>query len=109
MIFAKDRKIDRLGLNFYPIILEVTNILNSQRNTEGLWKAITGHIKKIVPWERAGITLYHHDMDAFRFYAVETSMPVVRLKCDAIIPRESRAMGWVYDHAPSRDDPANLN
>ncbi|MGB0911300.1 MAG: sigma 54-interacting transcriptional regulator [Nitrospirales bacterium] len=84
--------------NFYQTLLEVTNILNSQRDTESFWKAITGHIKKVVPWERAGITLYHADLDAFRFYAVETSMPIVRLQCDAIIPREGSAIGWVYNH-----------
>jgi formate hydrogenlyase transcriptional activator len=96
--FEKHRQIDGVVRNFYQTLLEVTNILNSQRNSEDLWKTITGHIKKIVPWERAGITLYHHDLDAFRFYAVETSMPVVKLKCDAIIPREGSAMGWVYEH-----------
>lgn len=81
---------------FYRTLLEVTNVLNFQQDTESLWKAIAGHIKQIVSWERAGITLYHADIDAFRFYAVETSMPIVRLKCDAVIPREGSAMGWVY-------------
>ncbi len=89
---------DRVDQNFYRTLLEVTNILNSQRNTENLWKALAGHIKKVITWERAGITLYHPDIDAFRFYAVETSMPTVRLKCDAIIPRKGSAMGWVYDN-----------
>jgi formate hydrogenlyase transcriptional activator len=98
MIFNdRERQNTGVGKNFYRTLLEVTNILNSQRDTESLWKAITGHLKEIIPWERAGITLYHSDLDAFRFYAVETSMPVVRLKCDAIIPREGSAMGWVYD------------
>ena len=86
-----------VGPTFYQTLLEVSNVLNSQRNTEDLWKAITGHIKKVVQWERAGITLYHADIDAFRFYAVETSMPVVCLKCEAVIPRIGSAMGWVYE------------
>lgn len=98
MICEENYLVNSMGQNFYRTLLEVTNILNSQRDTESLWKAITGHIKQIIPWERAGITLYHSDLDAFRFYAVETSMPVVRLKCDAIIPRQGSAMGWVYDH-----------
>ncbi|MEX0829034.1 MAG: sigma 54-interacting transcriptional regulator [Nitrospirales bacterium] len=84
--------------SFYQALLEVSSVLISQRDTESFWKAITGHIKHIVSWERAGITLYHSDIDAFRFYAVETSMPIVRLKCDAVIPREGSAMGWVFDH-----------
>lgn len=98
MVEEMDRNINRIGKNFYRTLLEVTNILNSQRDTENLWKAITAHIKQIVPWERAGITLYHSDLDAFQFYAVETRIPVVRLKCDAIIPRKGSAMGWVYEH-----------
>jgi formate hydrogenlyase transcriptional activator len=98
MIVDMNHPTDQIARNFYQTLLEVTNILNSQRNTEDLWKAITGHIKKVISWERAGITLYHPDLDAFRFYAVETSMPVVKLKCDAIIPREGSAMGWVYNH-----------
>lgn len=84
--------------DFYRTLLNVSNILYFQRNLESLWKAITGHLKQIVPWERAGIALYHSELDAFRFYAVETTMSAVRLKCDAIIPREWSAMGWVYDH-----------
>lgn len=98
MKFEMTHQTDQVGRHFYQTLLEVTNVLNSQRNTEDLWKAITGHIKKVISWERAGITLYHQDIDAFRFYAVETSMPVVKLKCDAIIPREGSAMGWVYGH-----------
>ncbi len=95
---AKDLRVSQGTGTFYRALLEVTNILNSQRNTEGLWKAITAHIKKVIPWERAGITLYQPDLDAFRFYAVETSMPVVKLKCDAVIPRQGSAMGWVYEN-----------
>lgn len=90
------KSINPLKQTFYQTLLEVTNVLNSQHDTEGLWKAIAGHIKQVISWERAGITLYHADIDAFRFYAVETSMPIVRLKCDAVIPQEGSAMGWVY-------------
>lgn len=84
--------------SFYQALLEVSSVLNSQRDTESFWKAITGHIKQVIPWERAGICLYHTDIDAFRFYAVETSMPVVRLTYDTLIPRIGSAMGWVFDH-----------
>lgn len=40
----------------YRALLEVTNVLNSQRDTDSLWRAIAGQIKQVVPWERAGIT-----------------------------------------------------
>ncbi|MBA3967768.1 MAG: hypothetical protein H0X47_18705, partial [Nitrospirales bacterium] len=63
MIADMTHPTDQVGRSFYQTLLEVTNVLNSQRNTEDLWKAITGHIKKVISWERAGITLYHHDID----------------------------------------------
>ena len=82
----------------YRALLAVTNILNQQRDTDSLWRAITDHIRQVVPWERAGLTLYDEGTDSFRFYALETSLPTRVLQRDAVIPREGSAVGWVYDH-----------
>lgn len=82
----------------YRALLEVTNVLNSQRDTDSLWRAITEQIKQVVPWERAGITLYSPDSDSFRFYAVETSLSTRVLQRDAAIPRAGSAVGWVYEN-----------
>ncbi len=84
--------------NRYAVLLTVTNVLNSQRDTDSLWRAITQELGKVISWERAGLTLYHPADDAFRFYAVETSLSAPLLKRDAVIPREGSAIGWVYDH-----------
>ncbi|GJL54836.1 MAG: hypothetical protein NPIRA02_19680 [Nitrospirales bacterium] len=96
--YDTDLSTGHIAKNFYRKLLEVSNILNSQRDTESFWRAITSNIKDIISWERAGITLYDSDLDSFRFYAVETSMPIVKLKCDTIIPRNGSAIGWVYEH-----------
>jgi formate hydrogenlyase transcriptional activator len=82
----------------YRVLLEVTNVLNSQRDTDSLWRAITEQIRQVVPWERAGITLYDPESDSFRFHALETSVPVRMLQRDAEIPRTGSAVGWVYEH-----------
>jgi formate hydrogenlyase transcriptional activator len=87
----------RAELN-YEILLELTNVLTSQRDTESLWQAIAGHIRRIVPWDRAGIVLYDRDVDAFRFYAVVTSSKTPVLNRDTLIPRKDSAVGWVYEH-----------
>lgn len=81
----------------YEILLEVTNVLNLQRDWEGLWKAVTKQIQRVVPWDRAGILLYDPQRDGFRFYAVVTNAPPA-LSADTIIPRVGSAMGWVFDH-----------
>lgn len=82
----------------YRTLLAVTNVLNSQRDTDSLWRAITEQIRKVLPWERAGVTLYNPETDSFRFYAVETTLPNRYLHRDAIIPKAGSAVGWVYDH-----------
>ncbi len=82
----------------YRALLAVTNVLNSQCDTDSLWHAITDRIRKVISCERAGITLYHPDVDSFRFYAVETSLPNRVLQRDAVIPRAGSAVGWVYEH-----------
>ena len=51
----------------YRALLAVTNALNSQRDTDGLWHVITEQIKKVVPWERAGVTLYSAESDSSGF------------------------------------------
>lgn len=82
----------------YRALLAVTNVLNSQRDTDSLWRAITEQIRQVVQWERAGVTLYNPETDSFRFYAVETSMPNRYLHRDAVIPKAGSAVGWVHDH-----------
>ncbi len=89
----------------YRALLAVTNVLNSQRDSASLWQAIAQEIRKVTPWERAGVTLYHRETDAFRFYAVETSLPTRILQRDAVIPRVGSAVGWVYEHKASHVRP----
>ena len=92
----------------YRALLAVTNVLNSQRDTDSLWHAITEQIGKVLVWERAGVTLYHPETDSFRFYAVETSLPNRVLQRDAVIPKIGSAVGWVYEHRAIHVRP-NLN
>lgn len=86
----------RAELN-YEILLEVTNVLNSQRDSESLWKEITRQIQRVVSWDRAGILLFDGQQDAFRFYAVVTTTESPALNRQAIIPRIGSAAGWVYN------------
>lgn len=77
----------------YRTLLSVTNVLNSQRNRQSLFRAITDQLTNVVRWERAGITVYDLQKDAFRFYALETNLPKIVLRSDAMIPRAQSAVG----------------
>ena len=76
----------------YRALLEVSNVLNSQREMDSLWQACTERIKEVVSWERAGVLLYVPDEDGFRFHALETSLPKRVLQRGAIIPRAGSAV-----------------
>jgi formate hydrogenlyase transcriptional activator len=82
----------------YRTLLSVTNVLISQRDSRSLFRAITEQLAQVIRWERAGITVYDSECDAFRFYAVETNLSHVVLQRDAIIPRVNSAVGWVYEN-----------
>ncbi|MFO0733313.1 MAG: hypothetical protein U0361_20575 [Nitrospiraceae bacterium] len=76
----------------YRTLLSVTNELNSQRDSTSLFRAITDQLAHIIRWERAGVTVYDSDSDAFKFYAVETNLSRVVLRRDARIL--ARAARW---------------
>ncbi|HEX7768317.1 MAG TPA: sigma 54-interacting transcriptional regulator [Nitrospira sp.] len=82
----------------YRALLEISNVLNSQREMDCLWQACTERIKEVVPWERAGVLIYAPEEDGFRFHALETSIPKRVLQRNTFIPRAGSAVGWVYDH-----------
>ncbi|MBI5317427.1 MAG: sigma 54-interacting transcriptional regulator [Nitrospirae bacterium] len=88
---------DRIETN-YRALLAVAVVLNSQREMNSLWEAITAEITKVVPWARCTVTLYDSEVDGFRFYVVATTMAQVVLQRDAVIPRVGSGMGWAYDH-----------
>lgn len=89
----------------YRTLLEISNVLNSQGEMEDLWRVCTGHIKEVVPCERAGILLYQPSMDSFRIHTLETDLPKRVLERGALIPRIGSAVGWAYDHRRTHTRP----
>jgi formate hydrogenlyase transcriptional activator len=82
---------DRIEIN-YRALLAVAVVLNSQREMQSLWEAITGEITKVVPWARATVTLYDQEADGFKFYVIATTVANVVLQRDAVIPRIGSGM-----------------
>lgn len=89
----------------YRALLAVAIVLNSQRDSQSLFHAITEQLNRVISWERAGITIYIPEHDAFRFHAMETNLPRVVLQRDAMIPRKGSAVGWVYENKKSHVRP----
>ena len=86
------KPMDQIERN-YRALLAVALVLNSQREMQSLWEAITAEITKVIPWARASVTLYDREADGFRFYVIATTMTQVVLQRDTIVPRAEA--GWV--------------
>ena len=69
---------NRIEVN-YRALLAVAVVLNSQREMQSLWEAITGEITKVVPWARATVTLYDQEADGFKFYVIATTVALEEL------------------------------
>ncbi|HSA62483.1 MAG TPA: GAF domain-containing protein, partial [Nitrospiraceae bacterium] len=91
------KPMDRIEIN-YRALLAVAVVLNSQRDMNSLWEAITAEIKKVIPWARASVTLYDPEADGFRFFVVATTTAQVVLLRKTVVPRAGSGMGWAYDH-----------
>ncbi len=92
-----DTPMDRIEIN-YRALLAVAVVLNSRRDMQSLWEAITAEITKVIPWARASVTLYDREADGFRFYVISTTFAKLVLRRNAVVPRVGSGMGWAYDH-----------
>ncbi|MBI1823756.1 MAG: sigma 54-interacting transcriptional regulator [Nitrospirae bacterium] len=82
----------------YRTLLEISNAIVSNLDKDHLFKAISEQVKKILPFDRTGITLYNPALDSFKIYVLETAISSLHLKPEMEIPRSGSAVGWVYDH-----------
>jgi len=82
----------------YRTLLEINNAIVSNLDKDRLFKAIAEQIKKVLPFDRAGITLYDPARDCFRIYVLETAVSPLHLKWETEIPHQGSAIGWVLDH-----------
>jgi hypothetical protein len=56
---AKQRSVAMTAIHRrHHALLDVSNVLNSQRRMDSMWQAYTECIKGVVSWEWAGVLLY---------------------------------------------------
>ena len=84
--------------NRYRTLLEIGNAIVSNLEKDLLFKAIAEQIKKVLTFDRTGITIYNPLRDSFTIYVLETSISSLHLKPGMEIPHKGSAIGWVLDH-----------
>ena len=79
-------------------ILEVNNAIISNLTQETLLRAISQALFRVVPFDRAALTLYDTATDQLRVLALEGRLPPLNYPIGVALDRKDSHVGWVFDH-----------
>ncbi len=79
-------------------ILEVNNAIISNLTQETLLRAISQALFRVVPFDRAALTLYDAPTDQLRVLALEGRLPPRNYPIGVALDRKDSHVGWVFDH-----------
>ncbi|GIX47535.1 MAG: hypothetical protein KatS3mg131_1746 [Candidatus Tectimicrobiota bacterium] len=75
-------------------LLEVNNALIVHHERQALFRALTGALRRVLPFDRASLALYDPAQDAFTVVALAEDAPEVpQLALGVVIPREGSGLG----------------
>jgi formate hydrogenlyase transcriptional activator len=78
-------------------ILEVNNAIISNLTQESLLRAISEALFKVVPFDRAAMTLHEPANDRLRILALVGRLPPVGYPAGVALDRKDSHVGWVFD------------
>jgi formate hydrogenlyase transcriptional activator len=78
-------------------ILEVNNAIISNLTEASLLGAISQALQRVVPFDRAALTLYVPETDQLRILALEGRLPPQSYPVGVTFDRQDSHVGWVFD------------
>jgi len=79
-------------------ILDVNNAIISNLTEEALLTSISEALGRIVPFERAALTLHDPATDTLRILALSGTLPPRSYPAGVAVDRRDSHVGWVFDH-----------
>jgi formate hydrogenlyase transcriptional activator len=79
-------------------ILEVNNAIISNLTQDSLLQAISAALFKVVPFDRAALTLHDADVDRMRVLALAGRLPPSSYPVGVVLDRKDSHVGWAFDH-----------
>lgn len=79
-------------------LLEINNAIISSLSPDRLLQALGESLERIIPFDRASLTVYEHDTDTLRLRAEQGQVKVPQLGVGQTTDRTNSHMGWVFDH-----------
>jgi len=79
-------------------LLEINNAMITSLSAEALLHSIAEALGRVVPFDRAALTLYQHERDVFRFMAFEGGFVSDYFRPGLEIDPKENSVGWVFRH-----------
>ena len=79
-------------------LLEINNAIITNLSQEALLRSIVEALRRVVPFERAALTLYLPNKKVFRFVAIEGGLVSDYFKPGQEISPQDSSVGWVFHH-----------
>jgi formate hydrogenlyase transcriptional activator len=79
-------------------LLEINNALITNLSEEALLRAVSEAMRRVVPFDRAALTVYLPEKEAFRYLAVESRLASEHFRAGIEFDRKASVSGWVFDH-----------
>jgi len=79
-------------------LLEINNAIITKLSEEALLRSVAEALRRVVPFERAAMTLYQPDRDVFRFVAIEGEFSSDYFRPGLEISPQDSSVGWVFHH-----------
>ncbi len=82
----------------YRTLLEINNSLVTNLNQKALLHAISGALRRVIPFDRAAFTVYDQRKEKFRFLTIEGTTPSSYFHAGLEFGRDESVSAWVFDH-----------
>ena len=79
-------------------ILDVNNAIISNLTEDALLRAISEALGRVVPFDRAALTLYDPGTDSLRILALSGRLPPRSYPVGVALDRKDSHVGWVFEH-----------
>ena len=82
----------------WRMLLEINNAIITYLTPGALLHAVTENLRRVVPFERAGLSLYVAESETFRILAMESELQSNSYRVGHESKRDEGLNTWVFDH-----------
>ena len=91
----------KLGTNItdrYKALLQVNEVALTKSTTEEVFQGMCVALKKMVPYDRAGLSLYDPHDDGLKIVAINVPPENSIFRVGRLLDRKATQTGWVFEH-----------